>query len=346
MPRELPKLLSLLSDDNEKLLYSLLGDLSDLDRVELAELQAIWPGINPARRQELIRALTEMAEEHVEYDFCSIFHWTLSDPDPLIRVLSIEGLWEEENPRLVPVFLDMLKHDDVIDVRAAAAVALGRFIVWSECGDIANCPEEDAIDVLWQILHDEAEHVDVRRRALESVAACSRPGITRLIENALFGNEPAMRPSALFAMGRTLDPRWIPYLISELNQPDPELRLESVRSLGELEARAAVSYIINLIARETDIDVAGVALEVLGHIGGDEARKALEAATEQDNEVLADAAEAVLDNLFMIEGNDTDLINGILGLDDDDEDFDLGDDYFEDPLEEELRRLLEERDIF
>ena len=158
-------------------------------------------------------------------------------------------------------------------VRAAAAIALGRYVYWSELGNIAPHFSEEATDALWESLHNPSEHIEVRRRALESMAASSDPRVTRAIENAYYGAEHLMRVSALAAMGASADPNWIPSLLPEIKQSDAELRLEAVRALGELEARSAVPYVIAMIEEEGVVEVLLAALTALGQMGGQQARQ-------------------------------------------------------------------------
>ncbi|MDW8270648.1 MAG: hypothetical protein RMN24_15930, partial [Anaerolineae bacterium] len=64
--------------------------------------------------------------------------------------------------------------------------------------------------------------------------------------------------------------------------------------------------------------------------------------TEWEDEAIAEAAEAALEELLGNEGNTFDLINQVLGLDEDETAYD--EDEFGDMLEEELRALWEEDD--
>jgi HEAT repeat protein len=286
MTRKLTNLLNTIGNENDPLDIQALSNLSDLNTPELTQFQAAWNDYSTTRQRELLTALLELAEDRVEYDYRTIFTWTLEDADPIIRVLSLEGLWEHEHPQLIPRLKRLLHHDESVDVRAAAALALGRFVYLGETGDLASEYADETCQSLWDCFHNPSEHIHVRRRALEGIAASGQPNITRLIENTLNESDQTMRVSALYAMGRNADPRWIPYLLPELSHDDPAIRMEAVRALGELEARPAVSRIIQLIAVETDAEVRLEALAALGQIGGDEARKALEAATEWDDEAV------------------------------------------------------------
>ena len=345
MTRKLQDLLSQLGDEIVSLDQPLLVNLSDLNAAELAQFQDAWQGFGPTRRLELLEALVELAEDRIENDYRSIFRWTINDPDPTIRALSIEGLWEDEHPQLIPVMKRLLQGDHDLTVRAGAALALGRFVYLGEIGSIHPDRAEDASQALWEALDSPREDSQVRRRALEGLSASSAPNVTRAIEGALYEDDIQIRIGALYAMGRNADLRWVPYLISELGHIDSEARLEAVRSLGELEARAAVPYIIALIERELVEEVRLAALYALGQIGGSASRKALELASQWDDEATALAAQQALEELFASEGGTFELIDEVLGIETD-EDLDLEDfdDMYEDPLEAELRQLLDERD--
>ena len=106
-----------------------------------------------------------------------------------------------------------------------------------------------------------------------------------------------MQVSAIFAMGRNADERWLPTVITELDNPSNEIRFEACRACGELEAKDAVGKLIELIEYDVDLEIQEMAIWALGRIGGNLAREALEACLEHDQEVLALAAEAALEEL-------------------------------------------------
>lgn len=340
MTRKLTDLLLAIGDSQTKLSRKSLAPLSDLNNQELSQFQEAWARFSPARRLELLNALVDLAEEQIEYDYRTILRWTLHDADARVRVRSIQGLWEDERPRLIPAFQNLLLHDAVPEVRAAAATALGRFVYWGEVGAVESPLLADAAQALWDSYYNEREHLPVRQRALEALAASSEASVTRAIENAIFSDEPELQLSALAAMGRNADPRWIAYLLPELAEDDPAFRLEAVRSLGELEARAAVRPIIQMIAQETNAQVRLAALAALGQIGGEEARRALKAASEWDDEATVAVAEEALTEIMASDGNTYDLINQIRGYNESEDGPDA--DYYDDSLDEELRDLLDE----
>ena len=351
MPRDLSKILASLGDEDKPVSYQLLRSLSELNDVELQQFQSAWADYSPERRLEMLQALVQMAEEHVEYQYNPIFAWTLDDADSRVRALAIEGLWEDSNARFIERFQKMLIYDEDVDVRAAAALALGRFVHWGETNEIPARYAESAVEALWDVYHDPREHTHVRRRALEGLAASSHPGVPRLIESARFDEDLFMRISALYAMGRTADVRWIPYLLPELESESPELRMEAARALGELESSAAVDPMIKMLDVEKDAEVRYAILEALGQIGGEKAKQALQLAIDSESEAEAEIAEMALEQLYAGVNNLYQLIDEVLGIESD-EAFsqeggpDIWDDFYEDPLDAEIRRLLDEDDRF
>jgi HEAT repeat protein len=347
MTRDLNKVLHHLGDEEKPISYQLLRNLSELSEPELVQLQRAWRGYSASRRRDLIQALVTMAEEHSEFNYNAIFAWAMDDPDARVRVLAIEGLWEDQNMAHLPRFMHMLVHDEDVDVRAAAAMAVGRYIYWAETNEIPRHRMQEAIDALWDVYHDPVEHVHVRRRALEGLGGSSHPGAARLIERAQYDEDPFMQSSALYAMGRSADVRWIPHLLPHLESEIPELRMEAARALGELEAKKAVDPMIRMLDTEPDMEVRFAILEALGQIGGDKAKQALELAADSDDEAEAEAAEAALEQLYAGINNLYELIDEVLGLEEDVDAYDPWDDtFFEDPLEAELRQLLDDEDLY
>jgi len=347
MSRDLTQILKTLGGEERPLRHQLLHNLSDLTEAELKQVEAAAASYSPQRRLKLIQALVQLAEDRVDYDFRPIFVWALDDADPRIRTLAIEGLWEDEHTHLVNRYLQFLDDEDAM-VRATAAMALGRFIQLGELGQIPFSYADRAADALWNVYHTPRESVDVRRRALEGLSSSSRAGVRRVIEGARHDKNPSMRASAFYAMGRSADRRWIPYLLPELNEENPALRLEVVRALGELASKAAIDPLILMLDTEHDSEVRMAILEALGQIGGDKAKEALQIAVESEDETEAAMADLALEQLYAGIADLQELIDEVMGITQDEEEEDLSriwDDFYDDPLEDDIRRLLDDLDV-
>lgn len=284
-------------DSQTSLSISSLYGLSDLTRAEAQLFQEVWSLLDAGRRRWIIQSLVDIAEASFEVDFNPIFRLCLSDEDEIVRSRAIEGLWEDEDLTLAGLLVRLLRDDPSESVRAAAATSLGRFVLLGELEKIEAAPAMMVEDALLGAIYDPHEMLEVRRRAVESIAYSGQAQVRDIIEMAYYDDEEKMRISAVFAMGRSADPLWREMVIAELDNPNPEMRYEAAIACGELEASAALSALIDLIEADPDPEVQEMAIWALGCIGGKEARRVLEACCESEDEALRQAAEEALDEL-------------------------------------------------
>jgi HEAT repeat protein len=289
-----------IGDTSEPLSTRHLYALSDMSHEQLAHFRQVWPDMEAGRRRELMRSLVELTELSFEVNFDPIFLVALGDDDSEVRAAAIDGLWENEDQALIGPLVHLLRSDEAAKVRAAAAMALGRFVLLGELEEIDRAPAMLAEEALLETLRNAEEDLEVRRRTVESIAYSGEVGIREIIEAAYYDESERMQASALFAMGRSADPYWCKLLAGELENPNPELRFEAARACGELENPLAVSQLIQMAVDDPDREVQQAAVWALGRIGGREAREALEACYESDDEVLRVAAAEALDEMDLL----------------------------------------------
>ncbi len=302
----LSQILEHLLDNQAAFKPSVLYGLSKLEPEEVQQLTTAWPNIPTPNRRKLVQELVEIAEMNFEVNFDAIFRWGMHDDDDEVRAASIEGLWENEEPALIAEFLNLLQNDSSAPVRAASALALGRFMLLGELGTLPDDHCRPVYDALYTIAQDEAETIEVRRRALEAVAYISNEQIAALLQDAHDHPDEDMRTSAIFGMGRSADPRWISTVTEGLYSVYPEIRYEAARACGELEARGATAKLAVLI-EDPDREVQEAALWALGQVGGDEALRLLQSACQAEDEVIRKAAEAALVELELMHGSQVDF---------------------------------------
>ena len=277
MPSKLASCLALLADEDRPVRTIDLADISDLSRNQVAEFHAAWHDLSPSRRLELITVMVEQAETNIHLIFHAALRACLTDGDAQVRRLAIEGLWEDERVSLVPTLAGLLTNDPSDDVRSTAATALGRFVLMGVLGDIAEEPARQAEDALHLAWERSGEPVSVRRRVLESLAPTDTADVHVLIGDAYYSDNELMRQSAIFAMGRSANPRWNKIVLAELNSREPAIRFEAAEAAGEMAIRAAVQPLIQRLD-DPDKDVREAAALALGKIGGPAARRALRGA--------------------------------------------------------------------
>ena len=286
-----------------------LYHLSNLEAEDVTRARGAWPHLPVELRRRLTAKLMETAEADFEVNFGDIFRLGLEDEDAEVRTTAIEGLWEDEDVRLVPALVARLK-DPAPAVRAAAATSLGRFVLLGELGKIRPDPFNQAHEALLVACKAAEEPIEVRRRALESLSYIGDETVIALIREAYDAPEEKMRVSAVFTMGRSADTRWAEYVKQELFSPNPELRYEAARACGELQLAETVPALKEL-AEDVDSEVQEAALWALGQIGGDKARKILMQYCQAECEATREAAEAALDELEFLHGDLSDFFASI-----------------------------------
>jgi HEAT repeat protein len=285
---------------------------------------------NEQNREEKIATLKRLIEsEDAFLNNQSTFEAYLSDPDPDVRMLAIQGLWDYPDPALIDRLIDIAKSDPDQQVRSRAITGLGRYVYEGEMADYDfdwgsletilredELPEESyrrVIAFLLDIAQDPSASLDARRFSIEALGFASEPEITNLVEQAYHDPHPDIKTSALFAMGRSGMVRWESYVLAELDSPDPRIQLEAVRAAGELFLDEAAPTLLRLARSDIDQNLRREAIWALGHTESPEAWELLDAIAQDptEDEETRELAEAALDEyeLFQeLDENDFGLI--------------------------------------
>ena len=267
---------------------------SDLDRAKLAEVRRVWPTLPVETRRRLVANMAELGEEQVEYNFSRALKVALHDADPQVRVGAIEGLWEDEGEDFLAFLLERAIHDPDERVREAAARALapfGRLAVQDELGEPLAASLYDRLLAIAR----GADAVEIRRRALEALAVWTGDAeVTRQIERAYASPDERLRMSALYAMGRNLDERWLDPILEEMESKSAGMRYEATKASGELADRRAVPRLIERLG-DDDREVQLAAIGALGQIGGSASINILKRLAVSKDDAVREAAEEALD---------------------------------------------------
>lgn len=291
------------SEQRDTLEAKLFYGFSNLSLEEANQVQSVWQTLTLEHRRKFMQRLIDVAEANVELDYRSFCLMVFEDRDPEIREAAIEVLWEDESTQVMDRLIEMAQWDESVQVRAAAASALGNFVLLGEMGDLPEAEISRVQDAVVSLLADFDEDVDVRRRALESIANSNHDLVEDAITEAYESGDDRMRASAIFAMGRTYDPRWGEVVMREMDSDNPEMRYEAARSSGALELSEAVPGLVR-IASSDEQEIREVAIWSLGEIGGHGAMKALgrlaEAAEDAGDDALLEAIEEAIGNASMV----------------------------------------------
>jgi hypothetical protein len=206
--------------------------LSDLSREDGRILARVWPDFPEELREAIVRRIDELSEERIDVNFRRALRVALEDSSPTVRQLAVLALWEEDSTDLLGRFEDILAHDASEDVRAQAAAALEKYVVRAAEGDL-DAEEAERLRSLLLAATNPNEPLIVQRRALEALGPLgSDPQIRDLIAEFYESDEQALRISAIYAMGRSLQSEWMPDILAELENDDAELRYEAARAAG------------------------------------------------------------------------------------------------------------------
>jgi HEAT repeat protein len=328
---DVEELLRQLTDTTGAVPFSRLYELSDLLGARLVRFRAAWDTLPTIQRRRLMSALVELAEASYEVNFDTIYRHGLDDPDDQVRAAAIEGLWENEEVTLIGPLLSKLRTDPSERVRAAAASALGRFVLAGELEQLEEPIEARVVTDLLTTIHLAGETAEVRRRAIESVAYACQPDVMDALETAYYDDDENMRLSAVTGMGRSCDTQWSEIILRELESESPAMRYEAAWACGEMGLRQAVPLLTDLLD-DPDRQVRNAAIWALGEVGGEQAKRALLDAYDSSDEDDQAAIDEALAEHALAEGELDFLL------------YEVGGDEDEDPLDDDLFPLWTDGD--
>ncbi len=276
--------------------HAQLINLSSLSNDELEAFDRWWPSTPVERRRLIMEWLVTVAEDNVDLDFNPIFKRCMEDPDAQVREKAVVGLWEYDDRSIVGPLMRLLKSDPNEQVRASAAMALGKFSVMAEMGNLLARDGERIKEMLLSVMDNPQESIEVRRRSLEAAACYNTPRIKDLIRWAYQSNDPKLRLSSLYAMGRTCDPVWLATLVTETKSNDADMRYEAANAFAEIGEEESAPYLLPLLQDE-DTQVQLAAVHALGAIGGPLAERTLRRCLKHEDETLQDAARDALEQM-------------------------------------------------
>ena len=273
-----------------------LARLSDLSREDARTVATAWQSLPEQTRIDVVRRCEELSEERIDLNFGRALRIALDDPSPVVRQLAITGLWEDESSDMLERLIRSLRDDESPDVRAGAAAALERFSSQAAAGKLDRSAADALREELLRVATATDGSYSVQRRAIESLGPFgAEPTVGSLIAAAYESGDHGLQCSALYAMGRSLDSRWLHTILTELESEEPELRFEAARAAGALGSADALLGLLSA-ARDDDAEVRHAAIAAIGEIGGRGAVRALERLAEDAGEADLELIEAAIED--------------------------------------------------
>ena len=289
----LEKFVADLGDESKPLKHAGLLQLTSLESEDVFGFRSAWVDLPKTRKTEILGKLVELGENNMELDFSAIFRVCLNDEDDDVRELATRGLWECDDRVVVRPLIGLLKNDPSEKVRAAAALSLSKFSSMAQDGKLLGRDADRVRDALLNVVGKEDENIEVRRRAIEAVSCFNTPEIEGIVREAYGSENPRLRQSAIFAMGKSADSQWLGTVLKETRHEDPAMRFEAANACGLLGDETIVPHLISLF-KDDDVEVQVAALQALGQIGGQLAKRALQKAVKTGDETVEEAAQAAL----------------------------------------------------
>jgi HEAT repeat protein len=280
--------------------------LSDMEEQQTSGFRKRWSAASDERRQEIARHLADLSEENFIVDFTPIFASMLLDSYAPVRMAALDGLWDCGDEKLADPIINLMVDDPMIEVKVAATRTLAHFLMMSEWGQLPGTKVPAIFGALRGTYEDPEVALPVKGAVLEAMGPLSHPNVSEFIEESFEGSSPELQQSALFAMGTSADPRWLPILLDEMESPIAEMRAEAARAAGAIGSSESLSQLSELVFDE-DEDVARASIAALAQIGGDQANRILE-------ELLSDAALSYLHEAAEEAMEETEWMEGELQL--------------------------------
>ena len=252
----------------------LLHRLSDLIEEETSLLKEVWSDIIEWRKQALLEDLETLYARDTLLSFESICKIALEDQNPQIRFLALRSLQEYEVVDLIPTFIEIMILDEDEELRALAAANLGKYVYLGEVEAISKQKKDNIENNLLNVAQGSDSSI-VRRKAIESLGYSSHKKVPQLIKDAYNSQQAEWVASALFAMGRTIDPRWRTEIIKMLNSPIHEVRFEAIKAAGELELSESRRILIEYLDDQNQ-EIRMASVWALANIGGENTQAILE----------------------------------------------------------------------
>ena len=273
---------------------------SDIDRVDLIQLQHAWAGLPADSRLALVRRAVEWADSDVTREFGRLHRVALADDSEVVRQLAVIGLWEDQRPDLLALLVELAETDPVADVRAAAVTTVGGLL---ETRDLDAFSEEDVErvrDVLVGLAGDEADSSILRRAAVEAIGGLGDDEeVEEILRFSSTDDDAALQAAALYAMGTTRSNQWESIVVAAIGSTDSDVRASAVRAVGLIGVGDAVEPVIEA-AGDDDDEVRTAAIGALGALGTPPATRALRTLLQDPRPEDVAALEAALDEAMIV----------------------------------------------
>ncbi len=274
--------------------------LADLSAERAAALETVLNDTSVEQKRAFFRALEDCSAETYMYSFGPIASIGILDDDGEVRRSSIELLSFEDDRDTGTRILNAALNDRYEPAQTAAVNQLGQYMFDLELEEKIPLPAKRLREALKGLL--EHERKAVRLAAVQAYAYANDPAVKEKITRLLAGNDFDELRAGLIAVRHSLENDWDRSVLELLEHDEDEIRLEAVRSAGQLELKEALPALYAILENFDRVDrgLLLAAVNSIQEIGYDGSLNVLEllgeAASDMDSEVT-DVIDDAIDTL-------------------------------------------------
>ncbi len=252
---------------------TMIGAFSDLtDKMEQRFL-TVWQGLTPAFQETFFHRLAFAAAEDNLLDFTVIAFHGLRSPQAGIRWVALRLLEDVRKSALLEEMIRLADADPDTAVREEAVKGLGRFLVDCDLSERHQKRAERIRTALEQLRTSDNETVALA--AMESLAFVDPGSIDEQVRACLIGRHSREVCAGLRAIQNSLNRKWAADVLDNLDEDNPDIRLEAIRAAGQLQLKKALPSLQRLLVDfdELDDDTLEAVILAASQIGGNPVEK-------------------------------------------------------------------------
>ncbi len=276
--------------------------LADLQGSETEELASFWLLIPVRQRHRVARGCLEMSRNSPALQFNVFFQYLLTDPEPYVRQLALEGLAVDVDSQMAPTILALLTTETALSVRRTAIRTVGQFLLNGELRSWPGATRRALLAPLLRLLEASHEPLELQCCALESMGYSSDVDAQHVLEDAVVADIEDLRVSALIAMGHSLDRSWEGYVQEAFDDAVLPVKKAALHAAGDLQLKCFLDICLTIVEYEHDIGLCREAIRTLSRIGGAIAYQALLTVVASDDPDLVEAAHTALNEFAATPG--------------------------------------------
>lgn len=278
--------------------------LSDIDSIQATRISNALSELDLTKQKQLLEHLTISAEDRFELNFDELFIVKLEDPSEDIRIMAIKGLWEYTDRFLLRKLIDTLYTDESENVQIEAARGLRKFSILAQSNKLLDRDSQYLEERLLNLIGPEGDdyelNIDLRRFITEALAPFDNERVRNIIMDNYNSVDETLKSSGLFAMGDNGHPQWIPFILEEMENENPEIRFEAAGAAGRLADISLVPALARM-GNDTNTEVLSSIITALNNIGGEISEIVLKRFLQHTNTTIRELSKDALDNMSLEE---------------------------------------------